>query len=91
MDLDNLESLQKMKVPELRNIAREYGILGLSKSRKKDIVEVLTDKLTKIVVDSPPSPPPSPPVSDEEVEPPSPPPKKKRVYKKKVQECIIKE
>jgi len=80
-----------MKVPELRSIAREYGILGLSKSRKADIVDVLTDKLTKIVVDAPPSPPPSPPVSDEEVEPPSPPPKKKRVYKKKVTECLIKD
>ena len=91
MDLDNLESLQKMKVPELRSIAKEYGILGLSKSRKADMVDIITEKLTKIVVDATPSPPPSPPVSDEEVEPPSPPPKKKRVSKKKVTECIIKE
>ena len=87
MDLDNLDSLKQMKVPELRTVAKEYGILGLSKSRKKDMVDIITEKLTKIVVDATPSPPPS----DEEVEPPSPPPKKKRVSKKKVQECIIKE
>ena len=83
MDLDNLDSLTQMKVPELRAVAKEYGILGLSKSRKKDIVDVLTEKLGKIVVEAAPSPPPSPPVSDtEQTEPPSPPPKKKRVSKK---------
>ena len=77
MEINSIDDVRVMKVPELRKLAKDYGLVGYSKMKKLDMVTSLTDKLSKLTAeDKPPSPPPSPPAEEEK-------PKKKRSTKKK--------
>ena len=77
MEIKSLDDVRVMKVPELRKLAKDYGLVGFSKMKKLDMVTSLTAKLDKLTADGkPPSPPPSPP-AEPEVKP------KKRSTKKK--------
>ena len=74
MEIKSIDDVRVMKVPELRKVAKDYGITGFSKMKKLDMITSLTDKLNKLTTEEkPPSPPPSPPTEEK--------PKKKRSIK----------
>jgi len=79
MDIKSIDDVKIMKVPELRLVAKQYGIVGFSKMKKADMITNLTDRLSKLTAeDKPPSPPPSPPAEETTEKKP-----KKRTTKKK--------